>query len=98
MIFYNSLRLDKAYLPFQLILFKPNEEYKGEYKTYVLRHLFYGIKSAGSLCEEAINKIIEEEKCQTCKKDEICSNMSHLLKYILSDCRYVDDITASIVP
>ena len=95
--FYNILRIDKNYFPYQPILFKPSEEYKGERETHVLRHLFYGVKSAGSLCgEAAINKIIEEEKCKTCEGDDKCNKLNHLLPYILRSCRYVDDITASI--
>ena len=48
------------------------------------------------MCKEAINKIIEEEKCKTCQGDNTCNELNHLLPYILSTCCYVDDITASI--
>ena len=35
-------------------------------------------------------------QCKTCQGDNTCNELNHLLPYILSSCRYVDDITASI--
>ena len=66
--YYNSIEVHEDSFPVNRIVFRDNADPSGELKEYVLQNLFYGIRPAGSITDEALKFIAREAvlKCEPC--------------------------------
>ena len=66
--YYNSIEVHEDSFPVNRIVFRDNANPSGELKEYVLQNLFYGIRPAGSITDEALKFIAREAviKCKDC--------------------------------
>ena len=65
---YNSIEVHEDSFPVNRIVFRDNANQSGELGEYVLQNLFYGIRPAGSITDEALKFIAREAvlKCESC--------------------------------
>jgi hypothetical protein len=66
--YYNSIEVHEDSFNVNRIVFRDNADPSGELKEYVLQNLFYGIRPAGSITDEALKFIAREAvlKCGPC--------------------------------
>ena len=68
---YYSIEVHEDSFPVNRIVFRDNANQSGELREYVLQNLFYGIRPAGSITDEALKFIAREAvlKCESCGLD-----------------------------
>ena len=75
--YYNSIEVHQDSFPVNRIVFRDNANPTGELKEYVLQNLFYGIRPAGSITDEALKFIAREAalKCEVCRPKIKCNTI-----------------------
>ena len=71
--YYNSIEVHEDSYPINRIIFRDNADPSSTLREYVLKNLFYGIKPAGSITDEALKFVAREAvlQCNECIKRAI---------------------------
>lgn len=75
--YYNSIEVHEDSYPINRIIFRDNADPSGTLREYILKNLFYGIKPAGSITDEALKFVAREAVLQCSECTEKATTNSH---------------------